>query len=64
MTTDIRPVKIGAATLTKPMTQAQALRYGARNMPADLKRANFQTVIFVSDLNINGALFYRINYAK
>lgn len=59
-----RIVKIGLTTLPRPMTYAQAIRYGNRVMPQDLKRTNFKTVIFVSDKDINGSLFYRINFAK
>lgn len=59
-----RTVKIGLTTLPRPMTYAQALKFGNRHMPEHLKRTNFKTVIFVSDKDINGSLFYRINFAK
>ena len=58
-----RPVKIGSGTL-RPMTQAQAQLYGLRTMPSDLKTAGFECIIFVSDPEINGSIFYRINYCK
>jgi len=46
------------------MTIAQAKRYGDKNMPQDLRRAGFGTTIFVSDPEINGAVFFRVNYGK
>jgi hypothetical protein len=58
------PVKIGLSTLDKMMTRAGAYRFGARNMPADLKRAGFQTVIFRSDPELHGGNWFRINYGK
>lgn len=61
-----REVRIGAGRGALPqfMTQAQARRYGDRHMPADLKRAGFKTDVFVSDPEINGGSFFRINYGK
>lgn len=59
-----RTVKFGLSTLPNPMTEAQAKRYGDRNMPSDLKRAGFETVIFSSDAEINGGTFFRITYGK
>lgn len=64
MNTEKLPVKMGLGTLDKPMTHAQALRYGERHMPLDLKRAGFKTVVFKSDSEIHGGLWYRINYTK
>ena len=61
--TETRPVKVGTGTLP-PMTLQQATRYGLRHMPRDLKAAGFQCVVFVSDPDINGSNFYRINYGK
>lgn len=58
------PVKFGLSTLPAPMTHAQALRYGNRSMPPDLRRAGFQTVIFRSDSDIHGGDWFRINYGK
>jgi hypothetical protein len=59
-----RLVKLGLDTLPKRMTMAQAQRYGDRVMPLSLKLAAFRTTIFVSDLDINGGVFYRINWVK
>ena len=61
-----RVVRVGSGreTLGKPMTRAQAKRYGDRNMPGDLKRAGFETVVFSSDPEINGGIFFRVNYGK
>lgn len=59
-----RTVMIGLSQLHKPMTIQQARKFGDRNMPNDLKKAGFKTHIFISDLEINGDLFYRINYGK
>lgn len=57
------PVKVGSSgTLPEPMTRTQAQRYGERNMPADLKRAGFETVIFRADREIHGGEWFRINY--
>ena len=56
------PVKVGIGTLPRPMTREQAHRYGERNMPADLRRAGFQTVVFRSDAEIHGGDWFRINY--
>lgn len=57
-----RMVKIGLSSLY-PMTVRQAMRYGNAHMPTDMKRAGFKTVIFTSDPEINGGVFFRINYA-
>jgi|GEM_PF-4642312 hypothetical protein len=59
-----REVRVGLGTLERPMTRAQAERYGAANMPADLRRAGFETVVFASDPQIHGARFQRVNYGK
>lgn len=55
-------VRVGNGTLEGLMTRSQAQRYGDQNIPADLKRAGFKTVIFRSDPEINGADFFRVNY--
>lgn len=62
--TEKREVRIGIGKLDQPMTVAQAKRYGDSNMPTDLKRVGFKTDIFVSDPEINGGVFFRINYGK
>ncbi len=56
-------VRVGCYdTLPVPMTKEQAKRWGDRNMPADLKRVGFETVIFTADPEINGWSGYRVNY--
>lgn len=59
-----RIVKVGLGQLGKPMTKKQAYRYGEKNMPSDLRRAGFETFVFVSDEDINGGLWFRVNYGK
>jgi len=59
-----RIVKVGLSTLDTPMTLAQAKRYGDKNMPLDLKRAGFKTVVFTSDEEMHGGLWFRVNYGK
>ncbi|OGT87643.1 MAG: hypothetical protein A2286_13390 [Gammaproteobacteria bacterium RIFOXYA12_FULL_61_12] len=63
-TAEKRKVRVGLSSLDSPMTIAQAKRYGDKNMPQDLRRAGFGTTIFVSDPEINGAVFFRVNYGK
>lgn len=62
--TEKRETRMGLSRLDLPMTKVQAKRYGNRNMPSDLKAAGFETVVFTSDPEINGGLFFRINYGK
>ena len=62
--TEKRPVMVGSTRLHVPLTYAQAKRYGDQNMPPQMRRAGFDTVVFVSDAEINGGTFYRINYGK
>ena len=57
-------VKAGCGELPRPMTREQAHRYGDRHMPADLKRAGFQTVVARSDAELHGGTWFRINYGK
>lgn len=59
-----RIVKFGLGKLDKPMTLNQAKKVGERMMPSDLRKAGFNCTVFVSDPEINGGLFYRINYGK
>jgi hypothetical protein len=63
-TSEVREVRIGSGRLDRQMTEAQARRYGARNMPGDLKRAGFHVCVFTSDAEINGGIFYRVSYGK
>lgn len=56
------PVKSECGQLSPPMTRAQARRRGNANMPQDLRRAGFETVIFESDPQIHGGHYFRINY--
>lgn len=58
------PVKIGLSTLEMPMTRQQALRYGERAMPNDLRRAGFHTTVARSDVEIHGGEWFRVNYGK
>lgn len=60
--TEKRPVKVGIAQLDQPMTQAQAKRYGDKNMTRDLKKAGFQTFVGVSDKEMHGGLWFRVDY--
>ena len=46
------------------MTRDKALRYGERHIPRDLKRAGFKAHVFTSDIEIHGALYYRITYGR
>lgn len=59
-------VKIGLLTLDKPMTLDGARRYGKRAMPADLKRAGFETFVGVAPAWLTGAEtdYLRISYGK
>lgn len=57
-------VKIGTGTLNKPMTEKQAKTYGDKNMPDDLKKAGFITTVSLSDADLHGGLWYRVNYTK
>ena len=59
-----REVRIGIGKLDQPMTLAQAKRYGDRNMPRDLKAAGFKTFVGVSDPEIHGGLWFRVDYGK
>jgi len=55
-------VKIGLHQMEKRMTRAQALRYGLRHMPKDLKRAGFDCIVARSDPELHGGDWFRINY--
>lgn len=58
-------VRVGCCDrLPTRMTKKQALRWGEKNMPGDLRRAGFETVVFTADIEINGWVGYRINYGK
>ncbi len=57
-------VRLGCQTLPRRMTREQAQRYGERNIPPDLKRAGFQTVVYQAIPDINGWSGLRINYGK
>jgi hypothetical protein len=58
------PVKYGLGELPKKMTAAQARLWGAKNMPADLKRCGFQVCLFRSDLEIHGGDYFRVSFGK
>jgi hypothetical protein len=56
------PVKIGIGVSDKQMTRKQALSYGKRIMPADLKRAGFEVRVSRSDPEMHGGDWFRVNY--
>lgn len=56
------PVKVGCLILDQPMTRKQAMRYGLRNMPHDLKRVGFECFVSRSDAEMHGGVWYRISY--
>lgn len=58
------PVRIGLGTLGRPMTRAQARRYGDRAMPGDLRRAGFKTAVATTDPDLHGGAWHRISYGK
>lgn len=55
-------VKVGLSTLDKEMTREQAKRWGDRHMPADLKRAGFETFVGKSDAEMHGGVWLRVSY--
>ncbi len=57
-------VKIGIGVLDKPMTRAQAQRYGEKNIPKDLRRDGFKTAVSRSCAEIHGGNWFRISYGK
>lgn len=61
-----RDVRMGVSNTTLHLgwTKTQCKRWGDKNMPADLKGAGFKTVVFSSDPEIHGGLWFRINYGK
>lgn len=59
------PVKTSTnEVVAGPMTGLQARRWGNRQMPADLKRAGFEVVVFRSDPDIQGSNYFRVSYGK
>lgn len=58
------PVKVGLSTLDAMMTRDQAHRYGERNMPRDLRAAGFATFVSLTDAEIHGGVWFRVNYGK
>jgi len=62
--TEKREVRVGIHKLDRPMTLPQAKKYGEQSIPRDLYAAGFQTKVFVSDPEINGGTFFRVNYGK
>lgn len=62
--TEKREVRVGIGKLDQHMTMSQAKRYGDRNMPRDLKAAGFQTFVGVSDQELHGGLWFRVDYGK
>lgn len=63
-TTTKYPVKVGLSTLDREMTQAQAQRWADSHMPRDLKRVGFDALVSLSDPEIHGGAWLRVNYAK
>ena len=57
-------VKIGIGVLDKPMTRAQAQRYGEKNMPNDLRKAGFKALVSRSCAEIHGGNWFRVSYGK
>ena len=57
-------VKVGIGVLDKPMTRAQAQRYGEKNMPNDLRKAGFKALVSRSCAEIHGGNWFRISYGK
>jgi hypothetical protein len=55
-------VKVGCGTLDQPMTRKGAMRWGIKNMPADLKRVGFECFVSKSDAEMHGGVWYRISY--
>jgi hypothetical protein len=51
-------VKYGIGTLPKLMTEKQALNYGNKIIPSDLKKAGFITSLFKTETHL------RINFSK
>jgi hypothetical protein len=63
------PVRMGAGreTLPKPMTAAQARKYGQKLLRVwypDLQRAGFEPCLFRSDPEIHGADYFRLSFGK
>lgn len=59
-----REVRVGIGKLEGLMTESQARRYGDENMPKDLKAAGFKTFVGVSDQDLHGGLWFRVDYGK
>lgn len=57
-------VRFHNSILPTKMNELQAFRWGEKNMPPELKRAGFKTVIFHATMKINGWEGLRINYGK
>jgi hypothetical protein len=64
MKTERLTVKVGCGELDKAMTREQAMRWGVRNMPKDLKRAGFECVVVKSDAEMHGGVWFRVNYGR
>ena len=57
-------IRFGNTTLDSKLTEAGALRYGNKHMPASLKRVGFETILYHATVDINGWQGLRINYGK
>jgi hypothetical protein len=56
------PVRLGLHQTDQRMTRTQALRYGIRHMPSDLKRAGFECFVSRSDREMHGGVWFRVSY--
>ena len=56
--------KCGLHVFDKPMTYKQAVRWGERNIPPELKRVGFFVSVYRATSDINGWDGYRINFGK
>lgn len=50
---DLKPIR---------MTRPQAQRYAERNMPSDLRKANFKAFVGRSCVDLHGGEWFRIDY--
>jgi hypothetical protein len=57
-----RLTKCGLTVFDKPMTYRQAVRWGEKNIPPELKRVRFGVSVYRATVAINGWDGYRINF--
>lgn len=58
------PVKVGLSTLPVEMSAQGALRWARYHIPHDLKRAGFEAFVSVTDPEMHGGRWLRVNYGK